>query len=1758
MPCVDGAIDNPLRLFSPAAQEWFVQELGQPTDVQRRAWEVIASGENALVVAPTGSGKTLAAFYFAIDRLWQEKSAVAQGPQGDGAASQKPKKGKGRSKGVRVLYISPLKALGADVERNLRRPLAGLAAKAVAGGMEAATAAGLVTTAQRTGDTTPDQRRKIVSHPPDILITTPESLYLMLTSQVREVLKTVEAVIVDEVHALAGNKRGAHLSLSLERLDALLPRPAQRVGLSATVRPVEEVARFLGGVHPVTVVQAQARPSLDLRVAVPVPDMTAVPAFGGAAFDKARSSGANGAGPRRVPAENAWKSDRALRALMANEAPSVSPDSRVGAATIWPYLESDILDLVLTHRSTIVFVNSRGLCEKLTARLNELYARRYGGRAVTFVDAGYWSAVGSVDTAGPRTAGASGEEQRCSKGDESSAVGQFCPGAHGEALRGFGPTGAYRSDMGSSTELGQGAPEVVAKAHHGSVSKERRREVEEALKSGALPCVVATSSLELGIDMGEVDLVVQVAPPPSVASGLQRVGRANHQVGGKSAGVFLPRTRCEVLDTAVVAEGMEEGRIEATRLVENALDVLAQQTVAAVAMDGLEANEWYGTVRRSACFADLPRSAFGSVLALLAGEYTEGVLAKVPARLSWDRAAGTLTAKPGAQRAAVGAAGTIPDRGMFPVVLPQGDGAKGRKRVGELDEEMVMESRVGDVIALGTSTWKICEITADRVIVEPAPGRSARLPFWHGEAQPRPFEAGKAKGEFLAWAQGILEDEGGPGDGRLSDAAGFCERLGRAGLDDYASGNLAALLQAQQAATGVLPSASTLVMERCEDETGGWRLILHSPFGRAVNEPWALAVAERLKARYGFNPQVMAGDDGILVQWPVGQGGIPGAELFAFTPDEAMGLVRASIAGTALFAARFRECAARALLMPPAAAGKRAPLWLQRLKGGQLLEAARLERNFPIMVEALRECLQDVFDIEAFLGLMNAVQAGKVGFSEARTLVPSPFAAALVFGYVAEHLYEGDLPHAERASSMLSVDPAVLGEVLGAAEVGDLLDPVVVAAVERQLQRTAPGWQRKGIEGVEALLRELGPLSVADLLQRLDFGDDEAPSSGEGESCAAVVDALPTGAAAARGCPSEHEAVVVAWLQELELGHRVFPVALGGADRWAFVSDGRRLAEVTGAEVPPWALAAGPVEEGRAGAAQTLDALARRFAATHGPFEAKTLARHLGVGELLADESLKRLEAAATVVPLRFGGVASWADAGMLQRLRRLSAQAVEQAAAPVKGAALQQLVLRRQGVPCAASQDPLDALAEVIVQFEGAFLPYETWAKVVFSSRVPQWAPGLLQQLLDEGEVIWQARGQGEGKPPLVAFYPTDSPAAPLPLLSRAVEALLEETGEGAELGNERETEGAPAASGGAALRREIARALASMGPMSLPQMTEMVARALPDQEVSARAVTDQLDAMAQEGLLTNSLLSYLAFSGDSSAAVARSTPSRQQPALAAPGARRASSRRGRRAAERQFKADFMARRAAAESFDAAYGGNWALLRPAQADPTLAALDAVEGLLDRYGVVTADVALLAGVPGGLSGLYPVLRSMEEAGEVLRGCFVEGLGPVQFAARETVEQLRRLGEPGEAEAAGCEGGAAAGAAGGTPSLAVLPAEDPAFLYGAVLPWPDGAAVQKRPGALAVLKEGALAAFASPHLKSLALFTASEPAALAAIEALRDCEVARLRREGTLAKAKLVVEAVNGESALEEGNAALLQQAGFVRYPDGMRYYPQLF
>ena len=1626
--------------FSSATRTWFLDAFPTgPTPVQERAWASIGRGENALVIAPTGSGKTLASFLSAIDRLGREPAAEEKGT---GAASERAP---AEADGVRVLYISPLKALGADVERNLRRPLAGISAV----GPTRPISVGV-----RSGDTPARERRRLRSHPPSILITTPESLYLMLTSAARETLRTVETVIVDEIHSFAGSKRGTHLAVSLERLDDLLGRPAQRIGLSATVSPPEEVSRFLGGPHPVTIIADDGRATPQVTVAVPVENMAHIPAISDrrtrmerALAAPASAGGGRGSRPSglgRAGSSQAWRSDRALgRAMAAGRAdgPGAGVPARV-SASIWPHLENAILDQVLAHRTTLVFVNSRGACERLTAHLNEAYAARLGATAPT-----------------PRVP------------------------VHRES---------WEMGTGSHTEpLAAGAP-VIAKAHHGSVSKEQRLGVERELAAGELRCVVATASLELGIDIGSVDLVLQVAPPPSVAAGLQRVGRADHRVGGQPRGVIYPVERTHLVDAVVAAEGMRAGAIERTELVSNALDVLAQQTVAAVSVaEGLTADAWFATVTQAAPYSSLPRSAFESVLELLAGGFASADLADFSPRIVWDRATGELSARPSTQRLAVASSGTIPDRGMFPVVLPEGAQDAGRRRVGELDEEMVHESSPGDVITLGTSSWRIRQITGDRVVVDPAEGRSARLPFWKGEGLGRPAATGLTKGVFLREAQASLPSEAGAGESEGERA--LRSRLTEAGLDDHARSNLLALLREQYRATGALPTDETLVLERYEDESGSWRIVLHSTLGRCVHEPWAMAIRERVHQLLGVRPQTIVADDGIVLQIPPVEGDLPTAGLITFDAAEISSLVRSRIETTALFAARFRECAARALLMPTTRPGHRTPLWLQRVKAGQLLEASRQFQDFPVSVEAARECLQQYYDLPALTDLMERLASGRVRVVEAVTSEPSPFAHPLLFGYASTLIYQDDLPHAERRAQLLSLDPKALDALLGDGGVAELLDDEVLAQVEAELQHLAPGRRvRADAEGVADLLRELGPLSVAELVERCtDVGGRDPREDTRGDDVE-------------RGDKRKVERTVGRTLAELAGARRATAVRVGGRELWARVEDAQDLRLALGVEVPDWALeraGAGGAVERRASARSPLNDLLLRYARTHTTVTPQRVVRAFGLGAAVAEGALAELAGDGSLVDL---GAAGWMESAVLARVRHRSLARARAAVAPVPPTALQRLVLERAGLD--EPNGGVDALAEALAALEGVWLPAGLWESVVLPARVVDYRPAMLDELIASGEVVWQARPVGDATsrsgsarvrtgaghvpaPGEIAFFPTDSALAPV--VGEAIAPGEPEAPAGREAGVTEEA------------LWQLVREGAATG-----RSFEPVRRAL------------------------------------APAAGTRTSPS----------SRRVRSRRGRRLMMETPRTGEVT--AAGRLSSVLASTSWVRLSCAPAGDEERAIAEVESLLDRYGVVCRDLALAFSGVGGLVPLMPVLRRMEETGVVLRGGFIEGLGPVQFAERESVDRLRSLShDPG----------------GTTATPVVLDLKDPACLVGRGVPWPEpvlptglGKPAQdrseetsgppvRRQGASVVVLGGTPVLYASENLKVLISYTSEREDLVRALTALAADRQRMLARQGAAAvRRRTVVESLNGVTTLEPTVSDLLRQAGFVRDPRGMR------
>ncbi|HYA08541.1 MAG TPA: DEAD/DEAH box helicase, partial [Gaiellaceae bacterium] len=1114
-----------LDVFSPETRAWFETAFEGPTPAQELGWPAIATGGHTLIQAPTGSGKTLAAFLYGIDRL-----------------NPKPEKG------LRLLYVSPLKALNYDIERNLRGPLAGLRSELRVG--------------VRTGDTPQVERAAMLRKPPDILITTPESLFLLLTSRARETLRGVETVIVDEVHAVAGTKRGAHLALSLERLQRLVEQPVQRIGLSATQRPLEEIGRFVSGGREIELVDAGRAKELDLRVVVPLEDM-------------------------REPEEQ---------------------------QSIWPSIYPEILQLVRAHRSTIVFVNNRRLAERLALRLNEL---------------------ASTD------------------GDTGQA------GATSQAAS-------------------QATPREIARAHHGSLAREQRVEVEELLKRGQIPCLVATSSLELGIDMGAVDLVIQVESPKSVARGLQRVGRAGHELHAVSKGRIFPKFRADLLESAVVARRMLDGAIEETKIPRNPLDVLAQQIVAICADEEISVDDLHALVRGAYPFADLSRVQLENVLDMLDGRYPSDEFAELRARVVWDRTANVVKGRQGARRLAVTNAGTIPDRGLFGVHLVGGGG-----RVGELDEEMVYEARAGQTFLLGASTWRIEEITRDRVLVSPAPGVPGAVPFWKGEGVGRPYELGEAIG---ATSRELVA---------LSDEKALARLQVEHMLDERAAQNLLTFLAEQQAATGAVPSDRTIVVERFRDEIGDWRLCILTPFGGRVHAPWALALGSRLRESLGLETQAIWSDDGIAIHLPEADAPPPTDDVL-LDPDEVEELVTRELGDTALFGARFRENAGRALLIPRRRPGERTPLWQQRLKAQSLLQVARRYPAFPVVLETYRECLQDVFDLPALKRLLQGLRSRQIDLVDVETASASPYAASLLFDYVATYMYEDDTPAAERRAQALSLDRDLLRELLGQEELRDLIDPGALEEVERQLRGEA-----RSPDELHDLLRRRGDL------RRGEYPDDLADS--------------------------------------LLAERRAVHVRVAGERRLIAAEDAGRYRDAVGA-MPPGGLPEVFLDADDA----PLESLLRRFARSRGPFTTAEANDRFGRD---VEPTLRELERRDELVrgELRPGGSErEWCDPEVLRRLRRASLAALRREVEPAEQASFGRFLPSWHGIGRRAS------LREALVPLQGLPLPVALWERDVLPRRVPGYRPEQLDALCASGEVVWV----GAGLDRVAVYFREDAPA--------------------------------------------------------------------------------------------------------------------------------------------------------------------------------------------------------------------------------------------------------------------------------------------------------------------------------------------------------------------------------------------------------------
>ena len=1550
MPC------EPLDKFHAPVSAWFRDVFTEPTVVQNQAWDAISEGNNALVVAPTGSGKTLAAF------LWSLSELTKQSLLTDTAQS-----------GTRVLYVSPLKALGVDVDRNLAAPLAGIARTASAMGETVAP----VRVGVRSGDTPSNERAKMLRNPPEILITTPESLYLMLTSKAAGTLRGVETVIVDEVHAVAGTKRGTHLALSLERLEMVTGAPVQRIGLSATVNPIDTVASFLGGDRPVTVVNPKIMKSWDVHVRSVVEDFQDPPVYEDVAAARYEDADEEFGESEKEPLIDEALVGPSLMGEGLGGNTQVGSGARVASGvdkesalpqqkSVWPHVQRAVYEQVMNNRSTLVFVNSRRSAERLTGALNEEWAKENDPDALA------------------------------------------------------APTRRDPAQLMAQSTTVRGVEPIIARAHHGSVSKDERADIEEALKAGHLKCVVATSSLELGIDMGLVDHVIQVGAPPSVSAAIQRCGRAGHTVGATSAATIYPLHKQDAEAATVIVDRLLKGDLEPLHVVTNALDVLAQQTVAASVQAAtlpplnsadldsatvqdsaeesahsaeLDVEQWWRIVRRAHPFAALPREAFDAVVELISGHYPSTDFADLKARVVYDPTAGTLIARPGTQRIAVTSGGTIPDRGMFGVFLAAGS-ETGARRVGELDEEMVYESRVGDVFTLGASSWRVLEITRDQVIVAPAAGHTGRLPFWTGDAEGRPVELGKAIGEHRrSWGKQTLED--------LRGVDFICPNT-RSNLDAFYSD--------QRETAGIVPDEKTLLIERFRDEIGDWRVVVHTPFGRGVNAPWAMALSAQLQRDTGIDAMAVAGDDGMVLRLPYSEEP-PGLELLLASEKQQQGPhndgevadhivadVMDNVGSSALFAGRFRECAARALLLPRRTPGKRQPLWQQRQRAAQLLDVARNHPEFPVMVETMRECLHDVYDLDSLRAVIRGVEtrggAEAIKVAEVTTEAPSAFAESLLFTYTSAFMYEGD--SAERAAA-LAVDPALLAKVLGTSGEGLLLDPKVIDSVVSAAQWLAEGRRAVHVEQVVDMLRMLGPLTAEQIVDRREVPID--PEARTADPLADVRALIP---------------------------QRIAEVNFGGGRKLAVVEDLPLLRDGLGVPVPPGS----PADPKQV--PDAMDQLILRWARNRGPFTAAEAAAEFGLGVATSEMLLRRwvdqrrLESGTFV--LAEGVKAEEAptqflDVGMLRRLRSATLAAARGALEPVSRQTYATFLQAWHGVGESERED----LLSVIEQLAGIPLPASAWETVVLPSRIPNYRPEDLDELLSTGEVLAVGAGSAGSNDPLVTLLPAE--LAPV---------LLDPAEQGTVTNLVAEQILTHVSHGGAFLASELAQVTGADHADVDAAMWELFDAALltPDSFAAIRR------RLVEAG------------SGGKSA---HRAPRRDRG--------RGSQRRlrmGRTSFAQAAKSEQARARRAALNAHASVPGRWAALPLSEATAADRAVAKGEAWLDRYGVVTRGSIVAEKSAGGFAEAYRTLSAWEDSGVVLRGYVVEGLGGAQFAPRGVITQLRRMEDGTDATA--------------QPVRSVLlAAADPANPFGAALPWPEleeGVHTPHRgAGALVILRGG---------------------------------------------------------------------------------------
>jgi ATP-dependent Lhr-like helicase len=1607
---------DPLALFQPAVRRWFTGAFDAPTRPQALGWPPIARGDSTLILAPTGSGKTLTAFLWCLDRL------MFTAPPAKAAR-------------CRVLYVSPLKALAVDVERNLRAPLAGIAQIAGVRGDPYVTPAISV----RTGDTPAAERARFQREPADILITTPESLYLLLTSNARNVLRSIDTIIIDEIHALVPTKRGAHLALSIERLTAWCENAPQRIGLSATQRPLDEVARFLGGtasgvgrpfqgrrdaslkgsrynekkvdaeiehefathrtVHyrPVTIVDAGSKKGLKLTIEVPVEDMAEIGGSRGSRGSEGSrgslgSLGSRGSGPAHLV-------DAATIANLENPAnlEHLENLANLPNPSIWSAIHPRLLDLIRAHRSTLIFVNSRRLAERLAGALNEL------------------------------------------------------------------------------------AGETLVRSHHGSIARAQRVEIEDLLKAGTLRALVATSSLELGIDMDAIDLVVQIEAPPSVASGLQRIGRGGHQANAVSEGVIFPKFRGDLVACAAVAKAMHEGAVEATRYPRNPLDIVAQQIVAMTSMDQWDVDELFATIRRAAPFAELSRTVFDGVLDMLSGRYPSDEFAELRPRITWDRVAGTIAAREGAKRVAIANGGTIPDRGLYGVFLI--GAGPGAARVGELDEEMVFESHVGETFVLGASSWRIEEITHDRVLVSPAPGQPGKMPFWKGDRAGRPLELGLAIGRLM---HDLL---------RVPPAAAVDRLTREHDLDRLAAENLLQYLRDQMAAARAVPDAATVIVERVRDELGDWRVCVLSPRGGRIHAPWAMAAAAKIREERGIDVETLWGDDGFVVRFPdVDEP--PDPRLVLPDPDEVQALVVRQLGATALFAAKFRENAARSLLLPKRRPGMRAPLWQQRKRAADLLAVASRYGSFPVLLETYRECLRDFFDMPALVTTLADLRSRKIRVATVDSDTPSPFAASLLFSYVASFLYDGDAPLAERRAQALAVDQTQLRELLGDAELRELLDAESMDALERQLQRLEPRYHARTADAVHDMLLAIGDLTDAELGERT----------------------ATTNAAAS--------------VADLVKARRAITVRIAGEPRSIAVEDAARYRDALGIPLPlgiPESLLE-PVRD-------PLGDLALRYARTHAPFVAADFAARYGLGPAAAEAVLLRLTAEGRLIEGEFrplGTHREWTDAAVLRMLRRRSLAKLRQEVEPVDQAVLGRFTTTWQGV--VKRRHGADALLDAIEQLQGAPLPASILETEILPARLDGYDPADLDAVIAAGEIVWvgvEPLGDRDGR---VALYLADHLPRLLPPLD-TVRLKADPTDAGrVRLQPDRD-----------ARDEKILDCLRERGASFFAPLHDAVGGGYPAETV------DALWTLVWKGLVTNDTVHALrAFMR-----VRTARRRAKRPEISAFRSRRLAPRsaEGRWSLVPRIEIVPVAR--PLQGRDVRGRGPE---RPAlQRETTKWATAVAQQLLARHGVLTREAVMAEALPGGFGVVYPVLKAMEESGRLRRGYFVAGLGATQFALPSAIDLLRSLRDtPDDVEIAMLAAsdpanpyGAvlkwpASAASAASAGQAVTDVDSRGSNRAeAASAAKAGRGPTRTVGATVVLVDGALAAYLARGDRQLLVFLPdAEPQRSKAARAIAQVLIDRARTGGDTPRGMLIEE-IDGIPATLHPMATYLTEAGFI-------------